>query len=206
MQLRQNTRPVPRRELHGLEFSASIGPHAEVELVRIHVAAENRRGTFEVRRDVVRVRDGKRGRIESENGDAGNAENPLVAAAPRVLNDHIPRQVLGLFERRGSGINGGGGVGSVFHDRRRVKLDRAVEIGCVAAHGFDLGEMREGVNTWRIVEAEEEPESLLLRRWRCRPRRWASERPRVIRRLAGGNHRTYGGGFLAVSAVLRGVV
>ena len=26
------------------------------------------------------------------------------------------------------------------------------------ALGFDLGEMREGVNTWHIVEAEEEPE------------------------------------------------
>jgi len=57
MQLRQNTRPVPRRELHRFEFSASIGPHAEIELIRILIAAENRRGTLEIRRYIVRVGD-----------------------------------------------------------------------------------------------------------------------------------------------------
>jgi len=65
MQLRQNTRPVPRRELHGFEFSASIGPHAEIELIRILIAAENRRGTLEIRRYIVGVGDRERGRIES---------------------------------------------------------------------------------------------------------------------------------------------
>ena len=115
--------------------------------------------------------------------------------------------VSGSEKERKSRRHGGGFRRGRVHDEEgnsdlsgRRKYERENK------RGTSLEEMREGVNTWRIVEAEEEPESLLLRRWRCRPRRWASERPRVIRRLAGGNHRTYGGGFLAVSAVLREVV
>ena len=47
----------------------------------------------------------------------GYAQNSLVTAAPRVLNDGIPRQILGLFRRRGRGGGGsrrliiGGGAG-----------------------------------------------------------------------------------------------
>lgn len=97
-----------------------------------------------------------------------------------MLDNHVARQVLRFFERRRSGTNSGWGGCSVFHDWRRSELDRAIEIGCVTAHRFDLGKMSKGVDTRRIVEAEEEPESL-LRRWRCLRRRRASERPRVIR-------------------------
>jgi len=80
-----------------------------------------------------------------------------------VLDDHVARQVLRLFERRRSRTNCGGSGSCVFHDGRRTKLDRAIEIGCVTAHGFDLGQISKGVDTRRIVEAEEEPESLLRR-------------------------------------------
>jgi len=80
-----------------------------------------------------------------------------------VLDDRVARQVLRLFERRWSGTCGGGGGTCVFHDWRRSELDRAIEIGCVTAHGFDLWKIGKGVDTRRIVEAEEEPESLLRR-------------------------------------------
>lgn len=160
MQLRQNARPISRRELHALEFPAAICAHAQAQLIGILVAAEDGRGALEIGGDVVGVGDGERGRVESGDGDGGYAENPLVAAAPGVLDDEVAGQVLGLFERRRTGIGSGDRVSGAFHDRRRGEGDGAVKIGSVAAHGFDVGEMSEGVDTWRIVEAEKVPESL----------------------------------------------
>lgn len=162
MQLRQNAGPIPRRELYRLELPPPIGPQAHAELVRVLVTAEDRRSALEIGGDVVGVRDGEGGRVEGDDGDARDAQYPLVPAAPRVLHDHVPREVLGLLERRRSGGVGGGGCGG-FHDGRRRERRGAVEIGGVAGHGLDWGEIREGGDTWRILEAEEEPESLLRR-------------------------------------------
>lgn len=77
-----------------------------------------------------------------------------------MLDDEVASHVLRLFERRRSEIGSGGRVNGVIHDHRRGNGDGAVKIGCVAAHGFNVGEMSEGVDTWRIVEAEKVPESL----------------------------------------------
>lgn len=73
MQLRQYARPIPRRELHRLEFTAPVGAQAQVELVRIVVTADYRGGALEIGPNVVRVGHGQRGGVQGDYGDAGQA-------------------------------------------------------------------------------------------------------------------------------------
>lgn len=87
VQLRQYARPIPRRELHRLKLPSAVSPHTQIELTGALVAADDRRGGVEIRRHVVRVRDGERGRVQGDDRGVREAENPLVAAAPRVFHD-----------------------------------------------------------------------------------------------------------------------
>lgn len=60
MQLRQYTRSIPRRELDGLEFAAAVGPHTQIKLNGVVVAADYGRGGLEIAGHVVGIGDGKR--------------------------------------------------------------------------------------------------------------------------------------------------
>lgn len=104
VQLRQYTHPVPGRELDGLEFPSAVGSHAQIELIRAVVAANYRHSALKIAPDVVGIRHGEGRGVQGDNGHIGNAEDPLVAATPRVLDDQVPRHVLGLFERSKIGI------------------------------------------------------------------------------------------------------
>lgn len=122
--LRQYTRPVPGRELDGLEFAAAVSPHAQIELIGAVVAANYRCGALEIAADIVGIRHGEGGRVQGDDRHIGNAENPLVAAAPRVLDDEVARQVLGLFERGRIGIRIRGGTGPFHGGRGRRRRRR----------------------------------------------------------------------------------
>lgn len=73
MQFCQYTRLIPRRKLNRPEFATPVGPHAEIELVRIVVAADYRSGALVIGGDVVGVGDGERGGVEGDYRDAGDA-------------------------------------------------------------------------------------------------------------------------------------
>lgn len=179
MQLRQDTRPIPRRELDALEFPTSIGPNTQIELVGAVVAANYGRSGLEIVGDVVGIGDDERGRVQGDYGHIGYAENSLVSASPGVLDDQVAGQVLGLLHRsRSRGIGRGT---RVVHGGRWSWAVRVV-IRCVTAHGFDVRKVMEGVSTWHIVRSEKEPESHAgSSRWRRRRRSRGTVRPRLIR-------------------------
>lgn len=84
MQLCEDARPKPRRELDRLELAAAVGADAESELqrARIVAAAENRRRPLEVGGGVVGVGHRQRGGVQCDDRGAGDAEDPLVAPPP----------------------------------------------------------------------------------------------------------------------------
>lgn len=99
MQLSQNTRPITGREFYPLKFAATIGPHADIKLVGIFIAANDRRGIFKIIGDIIGVGNRQRIGVEGDDGNIRDTENPLVTAAPRVFNDHATRKVLRLLLR-----------------------------------------------------------------------------------------------------------
>lgn len=170
VQLCQNARPVFWWKLHGFEFATSVSPHTDTELVGILIAPQNWWRSLKIVGNIIWIRNRQRQRIQSYNGNAWNAQYPLIAATPRVLDDHMPSQVLRLLQSRRSRIAG------IFHDGRRRGRHWAVMIGFRASHGFNLVKIRKGVWTRRMISAEKEPRSL---RWWSRRR--APMRPRLIR-------------------------
>lgn len=92
-----------RGEAHGLELALAVRADAERELgggVGVGCRA------VEVCGEVVGVGDGERGRVERDDARGGDAEDPAVPPPPRVLDDEVPGEVLGLL-----GDGGRGGVG-----------------------------------------------------------------------------------------------
>ena len=109
MELGEYAGPIPGRELDRLKLASAVSPDTQVELIRALVAADDRRGGVEVGRHVVGVGDGERGGVQGDDRGVGEAENPLVAAAPRVLDDEVAREVLRLLRRGRTGRRRGGG-------------------------------------------------------------------------------------------------
>jgi hypothetical protein len=73
MQFGQNTGPIPGRELDPFKFTTPVGPHAQVKLVRVVIAGDDRRGGLEIGSDVVGIGDGECGRVQGDYRDVGNA-------------------------------------------------------------------------------------------------------------------------------------
>ena len=99
MQLRQYTRPVPRRELDTLEFPTSICSNTQIELIGAVVASDYRRSGLVIFSDIVGIGDRKRRRVQGNNGNIRYAKNSLVSASPGMLNDQVSSQVLRLLHR-----------------------------------------------------------------------------------------------------------
>lgn len=152
MQLGQDTRPKPWWKLKRLKFATPISPNAYIKLIRIIIAADDRRGTFEIGRHFIRIGNGKRVGVQRDDGSVRDTKNPLVTAAPRVFNDQVTGEVLGLFRRRMRGRIGRSINGVHFLWRLGVGVWRD------AVHRVNVLEVMEGVVTWRMLLTEKEPE------------------------------------------------
>jgi hypothetical protein len=91
-----------RGEAHGLELALAISADTQRELGGVGVG----RGAVEVGAEIVGVGDGERSRVERDDARRLDAEDPAVPPPPRVLDDEVPGEVLGLL-----GDGGGGSVG-----------------------------------------------------------------------------------------------
>jgi hypothetical protein len=162
-----------RGEAQGLELAAGVGAEGERELGGVALG----RGAVEAVGGVVGVGDGEGGRVEGDEAGGGDAEDPPVPAPPRVLDDEVPGEVLGLL---GGGGGGGGGRGGAGRGRGRRVGRRRRGGGGVAAGEVHGGEVYAAASI-RVppVEGEEGSGRRGLRRGVARvirPQRGRSER------------------------------
>lgn len=102
------------REAHGLELAAGIGADGERELI----GGGEGLGVVELGAGIVGVGEVERGGVERDDAGGSDAKDPAVPSPPRVLDDEVPSEVLGLLnDPRGGGGGGrnrcgrlGGGV------------------------------------------------------------------------------------------------
>lgn len=93
------------REAHGLELAAGIGADCERELV----GGGESLSVVELGAGIVGVGEVERGGVERDDAGRGDAKDPAVPSPPRVLDDEVPGEVLGLLgDPRGGGGGGGG--------------------------------------------------------------------------------------------------
>lgn len=156
-----------RGEAYGLELAAAVGADAERELGGAGVG----RGAVEVGGEVVGVGDSEGGGVERDEARGGDAEDPPVPPPPRVLDDVVPGEVLGLLGDGGAAGGGGRGLGG----RRRGRG------GGVAAGEVHAGAYAAGIRVPpREREREGEGEGEARRRRGVarviRPQRGRSER------------------------------
>lgn len=145
MHLSQHRRSQGGRELNPLKLPPPVSPHTDSELIRSRIvpAPQHRRGALEIRPRIVRVGDDERGGVEGDDRGGGNAEDPLVAAAPGVLDDGVASKVLRLFGGgRGMGEGGAGRIGGMAGGE---------------VHGGELGEVGGALVVTK--EGEEEAEA-----------------------------------------------
>jgi len=107
MELGEDPRAERGREAHGLELATPIGADGERELVG---GAEGL-GLVELGAGVVGVGEVERGGVERDDAGGGDAQDPAVPSPPRVLDDEVPGEVLGLLSDHGGGGGGGRGRG-----------------------------------------------------------------------------------------------
>ena len=125
IQLGQNTRSVPRRELHSLKLAFPIGPNTDSKLtantIRVLIPPNQGQSPVEIAPSLIGISNREGIRVKRDDPGVGDAEDPLVTAAPRVLDDEVPSEILRLFQRGGGGgdvssgdggVHGGGAIGS----------------------------------------------------------------------------------------------
>lgn len=105
MELGEDPRAERGREAHGLELATPIGADGERELV----GGGEGLGLVELGAGVVGVGEVERGGVERDDAGGGDAQDPAVPSPPRVLDDEVPGEVLGLLSDHGG--SGGGGRG-----------------------------------------------------------------------------------------------
>lgn len=113
----ENPRAERGREAHGLELTAGVGADGERELI----GRGEGLGMVELGAGVVGVGEVERSGVERDDAGGGDAQDPAVSPPPRVFDDEVPGDVLGLFGNPGGG--GGRGRG------RRGRLGGGVAAG-----------------------------------------------------------------------------
>lgn len=121
IQLGQNARSVPRRELHSLKLAFPIGPNTDSKLtansIRVVVPSNQGQSPVEIAPSLIRISNREGVGVKRDDSRVGDAKDPLVTAAPRVLHHKVPSEILWLFRggdvsSRDGGVHGAAAIGS----------------------------------------------------------------------------------------------